>query len=185
MALIPRTGVAAFALMLAGCSTSSHVMLGPARPPISPDSVTIFSYPPQQHYEQIAHLDATSQGSFAITSQQNMDKAIARLKVEAAKLGANGVILQGVADQQSGSIGAGGSNTSYGGSSSVGVGVGGSFGIYNKAVTGLAIYVPPGAQPPPPAQWSPPPSQSSPPQQSPQQQSPPPQPPPQAPPPSH
>jgi len=175
MALIPRSSIAAIALMLAGCSTSSHVMLGPARPPISPDSVTIYSYPPQQRYEQIAHLDATSQGSFAITSQQNMDKAIARLKVEAAKLGANGVILQGVADQQSGSIGAGGGNTSYGPSSSVGVGVGGSFGIYNKAVTGLAIYVPPGAQPPPPAQWPPPPAQPPSPQQSPPSQSPPPQ----------
>jgi hypothetical protein len=120
-------------------------MIGPARPPISPDSVRIYSQPPP-HDEQIAHLDATSQGSFAITSQQNMDKAISRLKEEAAKLGANGVLLQGVADQQSGSIGTGVGNSSYSGNSAVGVGVGGSFGIYNKAVTGLAIYVPPSPQ---------------------------------------
>jgi hypothetical protein len=129
-------------LVLLACSTSSHVLVGTPRPPISPDSVRIYTQPPPK-YEQIAHLDASSQGSFAITSQQNMDKAIARLKEEAAKLGANGILLQGVQDQQTGSIGMGGGNTSFGGNSATGVGVGGSFGISNKAVTGLAIYVPP------------------------------------------
>jgi hypothetical protein len=132
----------AAALALLACSTSSHVLVGTPRPPISPDSVRIYTQPPPK-YEQIAHLDASSQGSFAITSQQNMDKAMARLKEEAAKLGANGILLQGVQDQQTGSIGMGGGNTSFGGNSATGVGVGGSFGISNKAVTGLAIYVPP------------------------------------------
>jgi hypothetical protein len=138
------TRISGFGALLAvlGCSTSSHIMLGTARPPISPDSVRIYTQPPPR-YEQIAHIDATSQGSFAITSQQNMDKAIGRLKAEAARLGANGVLLQGVTDQQSGAIGTGVGNSSYSGNSAVGVGVGGSFGIYNKALTGLAIYVPP------------------------------------------
>jgi hypothetical protein len=143
MAHFLRLGsAAAAALTLVACSTSSHVLVGTPRPPISPDSVRIYTQPPPK-YQQIAHLDASSQGSFAITSQQNMDKAISRLKEEAAKLGANGILLQGVQDQQSGAIGAGGGNTSYGGNSATGVGVGGSVGIYNKAVTGLAIYVPP------------------------------------------
>jgi hypothetical protein len=143
MAHFLRLGsAAAAALALVACSTSSHVLVGTPRPPISPDSVRIYAQPPPQ-YEQIAHLDATSQGSFAVTSQQNMDKAMSRLKEEAAKLGANGILLQGVQDQQSGAIGAGGGNSSYSGSSATGVGVGGSVGIYNKAVTGLAIYVPP------------------------------------------
>ena len=133
---------AAAALVLAACSTSSHVLVGTPRPPISPDSVRIYTQPPPR-YEQIAHLDATSQGSFAITSQQNMDKAVSRLREEAAKLGANGILLQGVQDQQTGAIGVGGGNTSFGGNSATGVGVGGSFGISNKAITGLAIYVPP------------------------------------------
>lgn len=133
---------AAAALVLTACSTSSHVLVGTPRPAISPDSVRIYTQPPPR-YEQIAQLDATSQGSFAITSQQNMDKAVSRLKEEAAKLGANGILLQGIQDQQTGSIGLGGGNTSFGGNSATGVGVGGSFGISNKAVTGLAIYVPP------------------------------------------
>lgn len=132
---------AVLAVWLPGCSTSSHVMIGSARPPISPESVRIYLQPPPK-YEQVATLDATSQGSFAITGQQNMDKAMARLKEEAAKLGANGVLLQGVQDQQTGSIGTGVGSSSYGPGSSTGVGVGGSFGITNKAVHGIAIFVP-------------------------------------------
>jgi hypothetical protein len=136
-----RLGAAVLlAAMLVGCSTSSHVMIGTAHPPISPESVRVYLQPPEK-YEEIATLDASSQGSFAITSQQNMDKAIARLKEEAAKLGANGILLQGVQDQQSGSIGTGVGSSSYGPSSSTGVGVGGSFGIYNKAAHGIAIFV--------------------------------------------
>jgi hypothetical protein len=133
--------LAACALLLSGCSTSSHVLIGTPRPPISPDSVRVYLQPPPK-YEQIATLNASSQGSLALTSQQNMDKAMERMKNEAAKLGANGILLQGVQDQQSGSIGTGVGNTSYSGNSSVGVGVGGSFGLYNKATQGLAIYVP-------------------------------------------
>ena len=143
------------ALLLAGCSTSSHVLVGSARPPISPDAVQVYMQPPA-HYEPIASINASSSGSFAITSQQNMDKALSRMKNEAAKLGANGILLQGVQDQQSGSIGLGGGSSSYGPSSSSGVGLGGSMALTNKAATGLAIYVPPGQPAPGAAPMAPP-----------------------------
>jgi len=55
------------------------------------------------------------------------------------------VLLQGVSDQQTGSIGLGLGSSSYGPSSATGVGVGGSSGLTNKATSGLAIYVPPDA----------------------------------------
>jgi hypothetical protein len=133
--------IAAAAALLAACSTSSHVLVGTTRPPISPESVKVYLEPPPK-YDQIATLDATSQGSFAFTSQQNTDKAIERMKQEAAKLGANGILLPGVQDWQSGSIGAGVGNSTVSSNSAVGVGGGGSFGLYNKAAHGLAIYVP-------------------------------------------
>jgi hypothetical protein len=123
------------------CSTSSHVLIGTARPPISPQSVRLYYRPPPQ-YEEIATVQASSQGSMALTSQQNMDKAIERLKAEAARVGANGVLLQGVQDTQGGSIGVGGGSSSYGPGSAVGVGAGGSFALTNKLAQGLAIYVP-------------------------------------------
>jgi uncharacterized lipoprotein YajG len=137
-----RLGLLALAVAaLAGCATSSHVLTGTPRSPIPPESVRVYTQPPPT-YEQIATIDATSQGSLALTSQQNMDKAIERLKREAAKLGANGILLQSVQTQQSGAIGTGVGSASYGGGGAVGGGVGGSFGLYNKAVTGIAIYVP-------------------------------------------
>jgi hypothetical protein len=66
---------------------------------------------------------------------------IRRLKQEAAKLGANGVLLEGIGDQASGSIGTGGGSTSYSSHSSVGGGVGIGVGLTRKAGGGLAIYV--------------------------------------------
>jgi uncharacterized protein YbjQ (UPF0145 family) len=133
--------IALLPLLLSACSTTSHVLVGTARAPISPDSVRVYLQPPPK-YETIATIDASSKNSFALTGQQNTDKAIARMKEEAAKLGANGILLQGMQDQQSGAIGTGMGSSSYGGGSAVGVGVGGSFGLYSKVAHGTAIYVP-------------------------------------------
>jgi uncharacterized protein YbjQ (UPF0145 family) len=135
------TTLALLLSLVSACSTTSHVLVGTARPPISPDSVRVYLQPPPK-YETVATIDASSKNSLALTGQQNMDKAIGRMKEEAAKLGANGILLQGVQDQQSGAIGTGMGSSSYGGNSAVGVGVGGSFGIYNKVAHGTAIYVP-------------------------------------------
>jgi hypothetical protein len=130
----------AIALLCVGCATS-HVMIGKARPPISPDQVMIYQRPPNVPYEEIARLDTSSQGSFAFTAQGKTDAVINRLKAEAAKLGANGVLLEGIGDQPSGSFGTGGGSESYGRSSSVGGGIGIGVGLTRKAGGGLAIYV--------------------------------------------
>jgi hypothetical protein len=147
--------------LLSACSSSSHVLVGTARPPISPDQVKVYFEPPPV-FEQIATLDASS-GSMSFSDQAKTDQAIANLKAEAAKLGANGILLQGMEKHQTGSIGLGVGGASYGGNSSVGTGVGGSGGLYNKNARGLAIYVAPSAQPPP-QQQPPPPSPPPPPQ---------------------
>jgi hypothetical protein len=130
---------------LSGCAPSTHVLVGEARPPISPDQVKIYSHPPT-YYQEIAVLDASSKSAFGTGGQKTTDKVIERLKIEAAKLGANGVILEGFSESETGSIGTGVGSNSYSGNSAVGVGVGGSLGIYKKTGHGDAIYVP---QPPP------------------------------------
>ena len=135
--LLLAAGAAAW---LAGCTTS-HVMIGKARPPISPEVVQIYTRPPNVPYEEIARIDTSSQGSFAFTAQGKTDAVIKRLKAEAAKLGANGVLLEGIADQQSGAIGTGGGTTSYSRSSSVGGGIGITAGLNRKVGGGIAIYV--------------------------------------------
>ncbi len=138
-------GMIAACAALAACAPSSHVLVGQARPPITPDQVKIYSHPPA-NYQEIAVLDASSKSAFGTGGQKSVDKVIERLKIEAAKLGANGVILEGFQDSETGSIGTGVGSDSYSGHSAVGVGVGGSLGIYKKTGHGDAIYV---AEPPP------------------------------------
>lgn len=127
-------------VLLSACA-SSHVMIGKARPPITPDSVQIYMQPPAGKYEQIAILNTSSAGSFSFTAQSKTDSVIKRLKEQAARLGANGIILQGMGDLAGGSVGVGGGQDSYSRSSAVGVGLGGSFQMSHKAGSGLAIYV--------------------------------------------
>jgi uncharacterized protein YbjQ (UPF0145 family) len=131
------------AALVSGCAPSSHVLVGRARPPITPDQVRIYSHPPATPFEDIATLDASSKSAFGTGGQKSVDKVIERLKIEAAKLGANGVILEGFSDAETGSIGTGVGSDSYGNHSAVGVGVGGSLGIYKKTGHGEAIYVQP------------------------------------------
>jgi hypothetical protein len=136
----PRALLLVLIASLGACATS-HVMIGKARPPISPDLVQVYTKPPTAKYEEIATLDTSSRGSFSFTAQGKTDSVIRRLKVEAAKLGANGVLLEGIADQAGGSVGVGGGQSSFSGRSAVGLGLGGSFATYQKVGGGRAIYV--------------------------------------------
>ena len=126
---------------LAGCAASHVALVGRARPPISPDQVRIYLRPPDAEYEQIANLSASSRASFAITAAGKMDKVIERLKMEAARLGANGILLHGVGDQAAGSMGAGISTEMDSGHSPYGLGFGVSAFFYGMSGDGVAIYV--------------------------------------------
>ena len=81
------------AALVAGCAGSSKVMLGQARAPIDPAQVQIYRTPPAGSQE-IAQLESKSAVGFG--TQGQTDAAVARLKREAAALGANGVVLLGV-----------------------------------------------------------------------------------------
>jgi hypothetical protein len=131
------------AMGLAACAPSSHILVGTARPPISPSDVKIYLQPPPS-FEQIAILNASANSMFGTGGQGTVDKVIQRLKEQAAKLGANGVILEGMSDRQTGSLGGGSGSTSYSSNSSVGVGAGASLGIFKKTAEARAIFVAPG-----------------------------------------
>ena len=127
------------ALAVGGCASTSKVMLGQARAPVDPASVQIYSTPPAGSVE-IAQLESSSAVGFG--TQGQTDAAIARLKREAAALGANGVILMGVGSGGSPvgmSVGAG----SYGRHTAGGLSVG--IPTTQKKAAGMAIWVPPGA----------------------------------------
>src|ERR1700679_3646260 len=131
-------------IALAACATDSVVITGSPRPAISPADVRIYSHPPAV-FEEIAILNASKNSAFTTGGQKTVDKVIEGLKEEAAKLGANGIILEGFSDRQTGAVGSGVDSASVSRNSAVGVGVGGSLGIYKKTGHGRAIFVPPGS----------------------------------------
>ena len=93
-------------------TSGSRIMVGNARPAIAPESVKIYLRPPAK-YEEIAIVNASSKNAFA-SDQSLTDSALSRMKKDAAKLGANGILLSGVGTQQIGSIGQSfGSATAY------------------------------------------------------------------------
>ncbi|NIK45476.1 hypothetical protein FHY10_003834 [Xanthomonas arboricola] len=139
--LIRNAAIAAATVaLLAGCASSSKVMLGQARAPIDPSLVQVYSNAPVGSVE-IAQLESTSAAGFG--TQGQTDAAVQRLKREAAKLGANGVVIVGVDSERSGgglSVGGG----SYGGRVGGGLGIG--IPTTQKRAAGMAIWVPAGAR---------------------------------------
>ncbi len=130
----------AASLALAGCASSSKVMIGAPRAPIDPALVRVYANAPVGSVE-IAQLESTSAAGFG--TQGQTDAALTRLKREAAQLGANGIVVMGVGSNRSGggvSLGAG----SFGGHVGGGLGIG--IPTTQKHAAGVAIWVPPGAQ---------------------------------------
>lgn len=127
--------------LLGGCASTSRVMLAPARAALAPEQVQVYFAPPPGRYQEIALLQTTS-GPLTYGEQNKMDNVIAKLRVAAAKLGANGVLLQGAANGYGGSnVGVGVGGGSFGGHSHVGGGIGVSISPTPKYASGVAIFV--------------------------------------------
>jgi uncharacterized protein YbjQ (UPF0145 family) len=127
---------------LHGCAPAAPLLTGTPRPSISPSEVKVYLQPPTQ-FQEIASLSATGRSVFGSGGSKAIERVIEGLKSEAAKLGANGVILGEITDQETRSIGTDLGGETYSRRSVVSIAVGGSFGIYKKTGKGTAIYVPP------------------------------------------
>lgn len=115
---------AVLALALVACASTSHVMISDPRPPIAVEQVRVYAQPPASRYVEIALLDATT-GDFTYGAQNRENALMTRLRTEAARLGANGVLIQdrGQVPSNGGvGIGIGGGGRHVGGGVSVGVG---------------------------------------------------------------
>jgi len=137
---------------LAGCSSTSQLVTGTPRAPIDPSQVRVYFTPPPGGYEEIAQLE-TASGNFTYGEQNKMDSVINNLRIEAAKLGANGVLFVGAENTGGGSnvgVGVGGGSSSgYRGGSFSGGGIGVNISPTKKFGHGVAIHVP---NPPPQSQ---------------------------------
>ena len=91
-----------FLTVLFGCATGSSIVTGKVRPAISPSAVKIYLDPPSQ-YETIGIVEASSDVEFSTQAAQ--DRVINELKSQAAKIGANGVLLMNTGDKSGEMVG--------------------------------------------------------------------------------
>ena len=90
-------------LLAKACYPVSHIIIGETQVPIDYKDVKVYiDYP--SNYEKIAIIEASSDLAFKdisieITHQQKTNKALDRLKKEAALLGANGIVIQDISTE--------------------------------------------------------------------------------------
>jgi hypothetical protein len=130
------------AAMTAACATSSQLLTGTPRPPISPDDVRVYTHAPPS-FEEIAILNASRESTSA-EGERAFEKMIESLKARAALVGANGLLLEDFSDAQTLSLSTGVGSETYTHNGSISLGVAGWFGIAKRSAKGRAIFVPPG-----------------------------------------
>lgn len=130
---------------LAACATSSQELTGVPRLPISPDTVRVYTQAPQ-NFEEIAVLGASRKSVSSAGGERAIVKMIEAMRVQAAQLGANGLLLEDFSDSDPIAIGTGVSSQTYTHNSSIDIGLGGSIGVVKKIARARAIFVP-AAQP--------------------------------------
>jgi hypothetical protein len=101
--------LAALAVVAVSGCTSSTLLVGNRRPETSPKAVKVYYRQPAK-FEEIAIVDTDSTGSLAFTGTGRMNLAVERAKKEAAKVGANGLLIRGTGDAAGAGVVTGGAN---------------------------------------------------------------------------
>jgi hypothetical protein len=138
--MIRWIALAPILLVNAACAPV-QVLTGTVRPAICPSSVVIYSAAPPK-FEQVALLSASSDTLFAAGGQKTIDKLVRRLAARAAKIGANGLILDEFSDENSMALGTGVGSDSYTHNADISLGLGAMVGVFKKTANARAIYVP-------------------------------------------
>ena len=76
-------------MFFSGCATGSHIITGTARPAISSSTVKLYSAPPEK-YEIVGTVNAYYDHG---VGQGATDACVSALKTQAARIGANGILL--------------------------------------------------------------------------------------------
>ncbi len=116
------------AILLAGCATGSVIVVGETRQAINPDQVKLYLEAPNT-YETIGIVKASSDAG--LTEQNSIDYAIEELKNQAAKIGANRVLIEATGQNSSTVIGGYNTGFLY------------AISVIEQTVIGKAIYVTP------------------------------------------
>jgi hypothetical protein len=96
-------GLVAVVLHACAITNETSVLVGTPRPPTSPEQVKLYTSQPKRFVE-IALVSADAAHDF-MSKQALLDKAVLNAKTQAAKVGANGILLDALGDLQLGSSG--------------------------------------------------------------------------------
>ena len=108
------------------CASGSSIVTGNKRTPLKPTQVKLYLKLPVK-YEIIGIVNASSDAGW--TEQGSINYAVKELKNQAAKLGANGILLEATGERTSTIIGGHGTGFLY------------AIPVTAKTVSGKAIYV--------------------------------------------
>lgn len=111
---------------LTACASGSHIITGTARTPIDFKLVKLYLDEPEV-YETIGIVKASSDAGW--TEQGSQDYAVEELKKQAAKIGANGVLLLSSGQVTSSTVGINPSGGSY------------AIPVSAQTIIGKAIYI--------------------------------------------
>lgn len=126
---------------LVGCATSSQLLTGAPRSPISPAAVRVYTQAPDA-FEEIAILAASRKSASSAGGERAIAKMIETMRAQAAALGANGLLLEDFSDSDPIAIGTGVGSQTYTHNASINLGVGGSLSVVKKIARARAICVP-------------------------------------------
>jgi hypothetical protein len=129
-------------LAIAACVSSSQLLTGVPRSPIAPTQVRIYTMAPQG-FEEIAVLGASRKSVSTAGGERAIAMMIESMRAQAARLGANGLLLEDFSNSDAVSVGTGVESEIYTHNASISLGVGGSLGVVKKAVKARAIFVAP------------------------------------------
>lgn len=96
-----------------------------------------------QHFEEIADFAQSRNSVSAAGGERAISRMIESMRIQAAKLGANGLLLENFSDSDSLAMGTGVGSQTYTHNGSINLGVGGSLGLVKKVARARAILVPP------------------------------------------
>lgn len=140
--LVSAVAPGCLTLMLCACATSSQVLTGAARSPVAPATVRVYTQPPQ-HFDEIAELQASRNSITSAGGERAIARMIESMRAQAAKLGANGLLLEDFSDANGVSLGTGVGSQTYTHNATISLGVGGSLGVIKKVAKARAIFVAP------------------------------------------
>ena len=118
--------IALVGILVTGCASGSAIVIGEKRAPLEPSQVKLYLEPPED-YETIGIVKASSDAGW--TEQDSVNYAIEELNNQAAKLGANGVLLSATGETTSTVVGGYGTGYMY------------AVPVTAQTVTGQAIFV--------------------------------------------